>query len=387
MDTPTKVLDPQFEKLKQFDSERKKSNGAESAPTLSDAVKDLANKPVIEEKKPEIKATENKEGVKKDTENKAAEEKIVAPVEKIINLKKPEEKKEEVDPETKAHLDWLNEIEEEKIASLEAEKKETPNYEKEIESYKTRLQEQESILNDDYIKAVVEFRKNGGTDISELNKYLGITETKDLTIQDFYNQKGVAAGLKGDELKEAVEESIERYNTLPKLEQKEILNNFKQNLTKQSEEKIKSFSTQSQSYRQEQQKINNAAFEEIKKEVSEKVGKKYRGLLIDNKMGKEISELAPFYAPEIKDANGRVTGYDVKKGVRLAILDKFEKQLYKTQYDLAHVSAYEKAINERNRPSENMNGNEIVASDPADFKTVMKGIREEAKKKQGLFGK
>jgi len=158
-------------------------------------------------------------------------------------------------------------------------------------------------------------------------------------------------------------------------------------LTRQSEEKIKSFSTQSQTYRQEQQKIHQTAFDEIKKEVNEKVGKKYRGLLIDNKMGKEISEIAPFYAPAIKDESGKVTGYDVKQGVRLAILDKYEKQLYKTQYDLAHVSAYEKAINERNRPSENMNGNEIVASDPTDFKTVMKEMREEGKKKHSLFGK
>ncbi len=189
-------------------------------------------------------------------------------------------------------------------------------------------------------------------------------------------------------MKEAVDESIERYNSLPKLEQKEILNNFKNNLTKQTEEKIKSFSAGSQVQRQEFEKIQKESLDELQKEVESKIGKKWRGLLIDKNMSKAIYEtvLSESYAkPIIKD--GKITGYDVKNGVRLAILDKFEKQLYKTQYDLAHLSAYDKAIQERNRPSENMNGNEIVASNPNDIEKVTKEIREEQKKKQGLFKK
>jgi len=295
---------------------------------------------------------------------------------------KREQKKGEsnIDKDTESHLEWLKE--DAGLESKEIKDKEPKvNYEEEVKTYKTKLKEYEDVLNDEYVKAVIEFRKNGGVDLNQLNAQLGIVDVNKVTIQDFYNQKAVEAGLEGDELAEAVEESVDRYNSLPKLDQKEILNSFKNNLRVKTEEKLKSFSANNQKQREVVQQLENAFYSDLKKDVSDKVGKKWRGLLIDEKMSKEIEQIAPSYAKHKYDENGNFIGYDAKEAVRLAILDKFEKKLMKAQYDLASVSTYDKLIQERNRPSENLTSNQVVVTAPNDVERVTKEWREQQKKK------
>ncbi len=382
---PNKFLDTQIQKLEKFNKEngiRQPESKEPAQNSLADAAKELANK--------KEQVPPNKDEAKKE---EPKEEELKKPELRRVDLDKNKtEKKEEVDADTKEHLDWLNKSEEEII--LDSNKKEEPNYKEEVEKYKgevnkykSRADELEGILNDDYVKAIVEFRKNGGTDLNELNKHLGITDTTKLDIKDFYTDQAKALGLQGEDLEDAVLESMEKYKGLTKIEQGQKLNEYKNTLIKQSEEKVKSFSTNNQAYRQEQEKVQKSAFAEIEKEVGEKVGKKWRGLLIDAKMGKAIQEAAPLYAPEIKDEKGHIIGYDVKQGVRMAILDKFEKQLYKTQYDLAHVSAYDKLINERNRPNENMTTNQVVAEAPNDINKATQEWRKERTGNKGLLNR
>lgn len=360
---------------------------------FKDAVQELSQngaKPVVEtvQKTATIDNKSGSEGAKKEEGDKE-EEKEVVPSQARVDLDKNREEakpksKKEVDTETEAHLNWLQEEEASEVNASEKKDDNKPNYEEEIKTYKTKVQEYESVLNDDYIKAVIEFRKAGGTDLNELSAHLGIVDPNKVTIEDFYSQKAADQGLKGEELTEAVAEAVERYQALPKLDQAEILNNFKNTLKSKTEEKLKSFSTANQGYRQEQEKIQKAFLADLDKEVSAKVGKKWRGLLIDEKMSKEIKQAAPNYAVQKFDANGNFIGYDAEHGVEMAIYAKFGKKLLKAQYDLAKVSAYDELIEERNRPSENMTSNQIVVNAPNNIERITKEIREEKKRKSSL---
>ncbi len=357
---------------------------------LKDAVKELSkngNEPAFEVTNPEKIGNKDEktrvDSVKAgDTEGEKEEIKAEVPTQKRVDLDKNKEKeatkqKAEVDSDTKAHLEWLTK-DEESETSLKEEK---PNYEKEIETYKSKVQEYESVLNDDYVKAVIEFRKSGGVDLTELNAQLGIADPNRLTIEDFYRQKAEARNLKGDELTDAVNESIDKYNALPKLDQLEILDNFKNTVRSKTEEKLKSFSVNSQAQRREMEQIENSALVDIKKEVEDKVGKKWKGLLIDEKMGKDLSNEAAKYLMPIME-NGKLIGFDTKNAVRLAILDKYEKKLLKANWDLAKVSAYDEAIEERNRPNENMTSNQIVVNAPNDLERISKQRREEKERQR-----
>lgn len=343
------------------------------------AAKEQAEKlvePIVEIKQPTI---EIKEPVKEIVEEKKDEVKIEIPqeIQERIDLDKNKSQEEVVveDPDIKSHLDWLKEEEQE---IEEKSDKANINYEEELKTYKTKLQEYESLMNDDYVKAIVDFRKAGGTDLNELSNKLGIVDPNKVTIEDFYSEKGKAQGLNGEDLKEAVEEAVDRYKSLPKLDQAQILNDFKNTLKAKTEEKLKSFSVQNQSQLQEQERIKNAFFTELNKEVSDKIGKKFRGLLIDEKMSKEIAEAAPSYSVAKFDGKGNFIGYDAKKGVELAIFDKFGKKLLKAQYDLASKASYDKVIQERNRPNENMTSNQVVTTTTNTIAEISKRRREEA---------
>lgn len=352
---------------------------------LKDAVKELSKNgtnPLAETiQSPE--SGESKE-IKKDNESEDQPKEQV-PSQARIDLDKTKEKSEkkekniQVDPDTKAHLDWLKEDEKPQGKTEEVEK---PNYEEEINTYKSKVQEYESVLNDDFIKAAIEFRKSGGVDPSELSKHLGIVDPSKVTIQDFYTEEATSQGLKGEELTQAVEEAIESYSALPKLTQAKILNEFKNTLKSKTEEKLKSFSTANQGYRQEQEKIQKTFLADLDKEVSAKVGKKWKGLLIDEKMSKEIKQAAPNYAVQKFDDSGNFIGYDAEHGVEMAIYAKFGKKLLKAQYDLAKVSAYDELIEERNRPSENMTSNQIVVNAPNDIERITKEWREQKQKER-----
>ncbi len=296
-----------------------------------EAVKELVQngaKPVPEVAKPAAAATP---GTKNNTPSTAGvtgeegaqvEEKEILPSQERVDLDKNKEKPtkketKKVDAETEEHLKWLNDGEVKPKGGEEEKNK--SNYEEEIKSYKTKVQDYESVLNDDYVKALVEFRKTGGTDLTEFSRQLGIVDVNKLTIEDFYAQKAADQGLKDDVLTEAVSEAVERYNALPKLDQAEILNNFKNNVRGKTEEKLKSFSSSSQAQRQKDEAVKQTFFADLDKEVSVKVGKKFRGLLIDEKMSKEIKQAAPNYSIPKFDKDGNFVGYDAEHGVEMAI--------------------------------------------------------------------
>lgn len=328
------------------------------------------------------KPGDNKEG---DKEEVTAETQV--PTQKRVDLDKKEEEKNpikaEVDSDTKAYLKEL--LDEEEAASDKApsEKENKVNYEEEVKTYKTKLQEYEGLLNDDYVKAMVEFRKSGGTDLNELNRQLGIVDPSKYSIEDFYKEEASRLGFKGEELDEAVSESVDKYNGLSKIEQKQILQNFQNSVKNKAEEKIKSFSAQNQAQRQEVEKIEKIAIADINKEVQDKIGKKWKGLLIDEKMGKEIANDSPKYLMPQIDDKGRLIAFDAKNAVRLAILDKFEKKLLKASYELGALTKYDELIQERNRPNENMTSNQIVVNAPNDIVLATKRQREEKRKHSG----
>lgn len=387
IDNPA-FLEAQVQKLMNFKNGNTAASVAEPPKkeeipsNLGDAINDLSNKAqnstteVVNNNTQPIKDEKNKEGG--EGENKVE---IPQNTQERVNLdKNKEQKTAEIDSDTKSHLEWLKEEEEVKEDPKKPEDK-SKDYEAEISSYKSKIREYEDSFNDEYVKAIVEFRKSGGTDLNELNAKLGIVDTNKVTIEDFYKAKAESQGLKGEDLIEAVEEAIEKYRTLPKIDQAEILNNFKDNLKKNTEEKLKSFSVNAQMQRSTQEKLQTSAMTEMKTQVGELVGKKWRGLLIDEKMSKEILQSAPDYSLPIVE-NGKVVGYDTKHGVEMAIYAKFNKKLLKAQYDLAKSSAYDKLIEERNRPSENMTSNQIVVTAPNDIKKITEEMRAERERRR-----
>lgn len=390
-------LEKQYEKLKSFQKEENKNiNPVENEPkkdivSLKEAVEELKDNQL---NKKDLDIVDKKEELIKDIDSEHKDDIKLEDVkdEKSSNLEnniKKESKATTIEnKEASEYLNWVNSKDNEDSDNSEKEEKKSKDELEDINLYKSKVQEYESLLNDDYVKAIVEFRKNGGVDISEFTKQLGVVDPNSLTIEDFYKQEASSAGLNGEELNEAVNEAIERYKDLPKIEQLKILKSFKDTVKNNVSSKMNSYVQASIENNKKIEQVMNNSYLEMEKFVKDKVGKKHQGfLLIEDKMVKPILELASAISPLKYDKEGSLIGYDIETGVKLAISAKYEKQLEKAKYEHIKFTVQEEMIKQRNRPSENITTNQVVYENPNDIAKITKQMREEAKvrKKSGIF--
>jgi hypothetical protein len=307
--------------------------------------------PIKEEiKKEEIKAEikqEVKEEIKTDIANKEKAEQAV------VNA--------DLDEEAKKQVEWFSENgkskkEETVVPEISTEKdlvKEIEKHKSELSEASAKLKEYEDLLeNDELVSAFVEYRKAGGSDPDEFSSKLGITNPDKLSTEQLLTEQAKSLGFEGEALTDAVTEEMERFEGLSKMEQKSKINSLKEQFKKNHTEKIKSFSTNIKANSQKIAQIEQSSFKKLDEEAKRYENKKYRGLLVTPEMVNEAKPLAAFYASKKFDEKGNLTGHDVENGMRMAILDKYEKKFAKVNYDIGYTTGMAEAFKER-RPNKN----------------------------------
>lgn len=231
---------------------------------------------------------------------------------------------------------------------------------------KAKLSEYENTLNDPFVKAIAEYRKKGGQNINEFAKELGLVDPSTLTVKELYTKQAIAAGFKGDEIETAVDEQVNKFETLTKLEQKGIEKTLRDQATSEQAERLKTFATEnklaetqrSQSAVQAQTAMRKAAEtanQKLDEGVDELIGKSWKGLPITQELGKAIRQTASELSRPLYDQQGNLIEYETQDAIEFAIWKVAGRQVLKANVELGRRLGFEKAIVERNRVSDNNN--------------------------------
>lgn len=280
--------------------------------------------PVVEEKsplepqakaeaKPEVKAEEKKE---KPSKKEAKAEKKEEP--KVEVKAEGGDGEEELTQEQKDLIELYEGKGEEKKTEVKSEEK--PKIEeKKVEKPKPSEKEleYESLTKDPFVNAVIEWRKAGGKNPKDFIEKAGLVmPTK--TIEDYVREEAVALGFDGDDMLDAVEQAIENFENLSKIDQKKKLLEYQNKDQGALDERLKSFIIEQGSAQALTEKVNNEANEKLQKVTAELKGQKFAGALIDEPMVQKIEQFTPMFSPPIYDENGNLTGYDLDFGLDVA---------------------------------------------------------------------
>lgn len=219
-----------------------------------------------------------------------------------------------------------------------------------VRPYKEKATAYDEIEKDPLSKAFIEFRKKGGSDINQFVKELGIVDVERMTPEQIFEADTKSLGLSEDGLAE----EMERFNSLSEAQKLRETNPIKKQMIQDRDEKIKTFSAGVNKEAQAQEAFMNEAASVGKKVLGETLskmeGKKYKGLLITSEMANEIKDyVSNNTVPKIE--NGKFTGYDIEKSVRMAVLDKYEKQLLMANHQMGKTFGMDKALKLRLRPN------------------------------------
>lgn len=221
--------------------------------------------------------------------------------------------------------------------------------------------EYDSIVQDPLIKAVLEWRKNGGNNPKEFVKQLGLDE-QPKSMREHFEADAMALGLEGDELEEAIEEAMSNYESLPIIERRKKELEYKSRDSQSIEERLKTFAVDQSAYSEKMVKIQDDATQALEQSVSDLKGNKFKGMLIDEPMAKVIERDAPMYSPAIFDEQGNLKGYDIERGITAAIAVNYLPKLLRETYMLGKTAAATQYAKERHRPNADPSaGNASVA--------------------------
>jgi hypothetical protein len=220
------------------------------------------------------------------------------------------------------------------------------------DDYKKKAKEYEEVSTDPLVSAILSWRKNGGSDIREFVKSVGVSE-QNKSIEQYFTEEAVSLGFEGEELEEAVRQKMDDYESKGKLDQRKILQEYKKVDQEIAERRLREFSGKQAERQQYVQGVQQKATESLQKRVKDMVGQKYKSLPIDESMAKVILEQAPFYSTEMTDESGNLSGYNIDAGIEMAIWKNFSNKLLRSVYMQGHTEGISKYVSERNRPSPN----------------------------------
>lgn len=255
---------------------------------------------------------------------------------------------------------------------------------KKYQEIESKLQEYENTLNDPLIAAFAEFVKSGNTDVNEFAKQVGDLSVGEMDIEDMYRARAVEMGFDGDDLDDAVMEQLDKYNSMTRLERKDEENKLKSLYKSQSAERLKSFTEKITNQKQaEQQRMNEIAShadKELDEVLNKMKGQRWKSLLIDESMANNIKETIPAMAPLMAqlDDNNRLTGFDVKEGIEMAIWKLYGKQLLKSTFDIGRTAGFDEAMKDRLRPSSTTGSSASPAVPGNSLKENIEAARKQA---------
>lgn len=240
---------------------------------------------------------------------------------------------------------------------FEADDPKSQEFQKKYEELQGKLQEYEQTLSDPLVSAFAEFVKSGNTDVNEFAKQVGALSVGELDVEAMYRMRAQEMGFEGEELEDAVLEQLDKFNTMTRLERKDEENKLRSTYKSQSAERLKSFTERMANERSTEQqrvaKIVESAEVELDEVLNKMAGQRWKSLVLDESMVKNIREAIPAFAPLMGkfDEQQKLVGFDVKDGIEMAIWKLYGKQLLKSTFDIGRTSGFDEAMKERIRPT------------------------------------
>lgn len=339
-----------------------------SEPTFDNAQTDVQDQvetaqQEVQTQTQDVKKEKTSRSKKSKQEPVQAEQQEQAPVEtekeaKVVEMNQ-ERDEHSLDDYEKDFISFLNDDEETSFeeTGLRGEAPDERDERRKYQEIETKLQEYENTLNDPLIAAFAEFVKSGKTDVAEFAKQVGDLSVGEMDIEDMYRARAVEMGFEGDDLDDAVMEQLDKYNSMTRLERKDEETKLKSIYKSQSAERLKSFTEKMSNEKQaEQQRMNEIASKadkELDEVLNKMKGQRWKSLLIDESMANNIKETIPAMAPLMAqlDEKNRLTGFDVKEGIEMAIWKLYGKQLLKSTFDIGRTAGFDEAMKDRIRPT------------------------------------
>lgn len=369
-ETEVKTLEPN----EQQEAETSFNN---QEPEASQSAAPEPEKPAEQEKKPKRTRAKKSE----QAEAPVAEEK---PKMEVVKQEANDDPRGLSDEEREfiASISDDEEYEESSEEKFIGEAPDTVELKKKYEELETKVKDYETILEDPLVSAFAEFVKSGNTDVNEFAKQVGALNFGELGMEDMYRMRAQEMGFDGEELDDAVFEQMDKFNSMTRLEKKDEENKLRAVYKSQSAERLKSFTERVANERSTEQQrvaqIVEKAETELDEVLNKMKGQRWKSLMIDESMANNIREAIPAFAPLMGkfDQDQKLTGFDVKDGIEMAIWKLYGKQLLKSTYDIGRTSGFDEAMKERIRPTATPG---MGASPAAASKTSQESINEARK--------
>ena len=232
---------------------------------------------------------------------------------------------------------------------------ETKDYESEIAKVHKEYEIYES---DQLLKTIAEWRKNGGTDLNEFIKETGLIDVSKVSMEDLFKSKAKEYELDETELKDYIDEQMDKYEGMNKVDKKEFEKKIRTEYHNKVSEKAQNLVQKKTAQSAEENKFYT---EELKKAqlqlktVTDTL-KEYKGFPIDEKRKKEIFDNTPVEYCYVYDKEGKFLGMDAEKGTTRFIEERYRKDIDKSLYTTGWTAGYDAAFTERNRIAENPSG-------------------------------
>ena len=255
-------------------------------------------------------------------------------------------------------------------------------FEEKYKPYVEKAKEFDSVISDPLTKALIEFRKAGGTDIGEFVKSVGYVNVEGMSERELIEFEGKQEGLTPEEI-EAEYESLESMTPLAK---RKHLSAIKADVAAKRDEKLKTFTAGNEDARKSYEVSARVAKTELEELIPKMSGKKYEGLLITPEMAKRIEQYVIDRAEPIVN-NGKVVGFDIKGTVESAVAKLYRNEWKKSLIELGRTMGADKALTARVRP----NKNEVSSAIPPikqgpTFDDIAKSHADKLWKKRGIKG-
>ncbi len=325
-------------------------------------------KPEEDEVKPEVDASEEK-------------------IEKIIGETKAPEVVAEAKPTiSDKQREAINYFKEEEPTVTKEEIEAAP-VSKQYEEAKVKLTEYESLLKNPLVEAMVEFTKSGKSDPLEFMREIGVVDAAKLSVEEMFKMKAQKLGFEGDELTEAVEEDMLKFDSMTKTEKREYESKLRDTYKAQTSDKLKSYTEKLLQERQRtaelDERVSQKAEQDLNTMMSDLLKKEtYKGLPLTQEMIDQVKKLVPTYAPVIArfDESGNLTKYDIEDGADTIMWKLYGKQMLRNAFLSGRLDASEEFHAERTR----VNPNNTPSASPAvageSKQEAVKNARQESMK-------
>lgn len=326
------------------------------------------NKPVFEDKKPEVKVETKaaEKPVEVKTEIKVEDKKADS---KVEDTKTEAEEKESAKPKDTKKQWWEDS---ESPATIVEDKKDGNKSEVD---YAAKLKEYEDILADQEVQALLSAKKAGKNLLSFAEELKG-TDASKLTPSDLYKMRLVSAGASEEEITEALSE----FSNKPKWQQNEETQSIRAKLESERQENLKRVIGSNSDYAEKQKQNVNKAIAELDAFVSDLNDKELFGVKITPEIAKGLKDTV---MNEISYTNPDGTT-NIQLSIEQALWHKYKKIVMKANIAKAKAESTEQVLNEMTRANVNNTSDKRL---PVDSKDDMKDAKDSyLSRKQQHFG-